>query len=200
MILLWGLPGDTPIAHVQQALIRLGCASIFLDERDALETHVRLSGADASDGVLRARHFVIDLAQITAVYQRPYGVDRIPALAGHPHGDDAWRHSQDVADSLSSWMETCSALVVNPPSAMASNGSKPYQARIIAASGLRVPETLVTTDPEAVHEFRARHGELIYKSTSGVRSIVSRMSDDKWEQLPLGALVSHAVPGVRRRH
>jgi glutathione synthase/RimK-type ligase-like ATP-grasp enzyme len=185
MILLWGLPSDTPIANVQAALSRFGCATVFIDERDTLETQINFSTKDASDGVLRTRHVVIDLACITSVYQRPYGVDRIPALASHPRGDAAWRYAETVADALTSWLETSSALVVNPPSAMASNGSKPYQAQIIAASGLLIPETLVTTDPNAVHDFRARHGELIYKSTSGIRSIVARLTTEKLKRLPL---------------
>jgi glutathione synthase/RimK-type ligase-like ATP-grasp enzyme len=185
MILLWGLPSDTPITNVQAALSRFGCATVFLDERDTLETQINFSKTDASDGVLRTQHFVIDLAYITSVYQRPYGIDRIPALASHTRGDTAWQYAETVADDLTSWLETTSALVVNPPSAMASNGSKPYQAQIIAASGLQVPETLVTTDPSAVHDFLARHDELIYKSTSGVRSIVARLTADKLERLSL---------------
>lgn len=185
MILLWGLPGDTPIARVQEALTRRGCASFFLDERATLETTVALSTADASAGVLRTRRAVLDLADITAVYQRPYGIDRIPALAGAPRDGAAWRHGEAVTDALSSWLETTPALVVNAPSAMASNGSKPYQAQIIAAHGLRVPETLVTTDACAVRDFHLRHGDLVYKSVSGIRSIVSRLSPEKLDRLDL---------------
>jgi len=50
---------------------------------------------------------------------------------------------------------------------MASNGSKPYQAQVISALGLRGPDTLVTTDADAAREFLDRYGEVIYKSTSG---------------------------------
>jgi glutathione synthase/RimK-type ligase-like ATP-grasp enzyme len=60
---------------------------------------------------------------------------------------------------------------------MASNGSKPYQSRLIAAHGFDVPRTLLTTDPAAVAAFRAEHGSVVYKSMSGVRSIVSRFAD-----------------------
>ncbi len=176
MILLWGLPGDTPIMRVQDALIRHGHASFFLDEQATLETSVTLSAADASRGTLRTRRAVLDLADITAVYQRPYGIDRIPALAGRQRDDDAWRHAEAVTDALSCWLETAPILVINAPSAMASNGSKPYQAQLIVAHSLRVPETLVTTDADAVRDFRDRHGELVYKSVSGIRSIVSRLA------------------------
>jgi glutathione synthase/RimK-type ligase-like ATP-grasp enzyme len=67
------------------------------------------------------------------------------------------------------------ALVVNRPSVMASNNSKPYQAAAIGALGFATPETLITTDPAAAAAFWAAHGAVIYKSISGVRSIVSRL-------------------------
>jgi glutathione synthase/RimK-type ligase-like ATP-grasp enzyme len=41
-----------------------------------------------------------------------------------------------------------------------------------------VPETLITNDPELVRAFRARHGRVIYKSISGVRSIVQTLTDE----------------------
>jgi glutathione synthase/RimK-type ligase-like ATP-grasp enzyme len=66
---------------------------------------------------------------------------------------------------------------------MASNGSKPYQAELIRAAGFDVPDTLVSTDPAAVLEFRERCGSVIYKSISGVRSIVSRLCVDDRERL-----------------
>jgi glutathione synthase/RimK-type ligase-like ATP-grasp enzyme len=90
-----------------------------------------------------------------------------------------------MTDALSCWLETTPALVVNAPSAMASNGSKPYQAQLIAAHGLRVPETLVTTDADAVRDFLDRHGDLVYKSVSGIRSIVSRLGAEKLDRLDL---------------
>jgi glutathione synthase/RimK-type ligase-like ATP-grasp enzyme len=41
----------------------------------------------------------------------------------------------------------------------------------------------VTTDPAAVSRFQARHGRLIYKSVSGVRSIVTRLDDSGGQAL-----------------
>ena len=61
---------------------------------------------------------------------------------------------------------------------MATNGSKPYQAQLIRAQGLAVPETLITDRPELVLEFRRRHGRIVYKSISGIRSIVQTMRDE----------------------
>jgi glutathione synthase/RimK-type ligase-like ATP-grasp enzyme len=46
-----------------------------------------------------------------------------------------------------------------------------------------VPETLVTTDPEEALAFYERHGQIIYKSVSSVRSIVSRLKPEHLERL-----------------
>ncbi|MGN6109488.1 MAG: ATP-grasp domain-containing protein, partial [Kofleriaceae bacterium] len=45
------------------------------------------------------------------------------------------------------------------------------------------PETLITTDPDAAAAFWDRHGDVIYKSVSGVRSQVSRLRTEHRERL-----------------
>jgi glutathione synthase/RimK-type ligase-like ATP-grasp enzyme len=82
----------------------------------------------------------------------------------------------EVDEAMICWSETTAAYVVNRPSAMASNGSKPYQSLLIREQGFAVPETLLTTDIAALEEFWERHGKVIYKSASGVRSIVGRLT------------------------
>jgi glutathione synthase/RimK-type ligase-like ATP-grasp enzyme len=74
-------------------------------------------------------------------------------------------------------------LVVNRPEATASNMVKPYQAAQIHAASFDVPDTLLTTDPDAAQEFWDRHGSVIYKSISGVRSIVSRLTVEDLSRL-----------------
>src|SRR5262249_24470853 len=58
---------------------------------------------------------------------------------------------------------------------MASNMPKPYQAQAALRCGFATPETLISDDPDEVMEFAARHGAVIYKSTSGIRSVVTRL-------------------------
>ena len=79
-------------------------------------------------------------------------------------------------DALMAWTEMTTARVVNRPSAMASNQSKPHQLALIHEQGFLVPETLVTTDVAALDAFREKHEHVIYKSISGVRSIVTRLT------------------------
>ena len=61
---------------------------------------------------------------------------------------------------------------------MGSNSSKPYQAQLIREYGFEVPPTLITNEPEQVLAFRAEHRRIVYKSISGVRSIVQTFDDD----------------------
>jgi glutathione synthase/RimK-type ligase-like ATP-grasp enzyme len=94
-----------------------------------------------------------------------------------------WQHGLAVEDAMRAWVEIAPARIINRPCAMASNGSKPYQLALIRAAGFDVPDTLVTTDPVVALAFRERHGTIIYKSTSSVRSIVSRLGGDHLDRL-----------------
>jgi len=61
---------------------------------------------------------------------------------------------------------------------MEANGSKAYQAVWIKSLGFQIPETLITTDPACALEFWRQHEKVIYKSLSGIRSIVSRLTQE----------------------
>ena len=175
MILLWGLPGDPPLAKVRAALGRRGAAVAFIDQRAVLETEVELTVDGAVEGVVRTPGRVIPFGQVTSAYVRPYSSIQLPAIDRAGQFSDAWRHALCVDDALITWADLTPADIVNRPAAMASNNAKPYQALFIQAAGFDVPATLVTTDPNAVREFWAEHTEVIYKSLSGVRSVVAKL-------------------------
>jgi ribosomal protein S6-L-glutamate ligase RimK-like protein len=179
MILLWGLPGDGPISAVRRVLEGLGAPVFFLDQRRALETHAELSVGSRVEGTLRVGGRTLALEDITAAYLRPHDSRRLPEVECAGPGSAAWNHVSWLEDLLFSWAELTSACVINRPSDMAPNGSKPFQATQIKPFGFRTPATLITTEPEAVREFQARHGTLIYKSISGIRSIVSRLTPER---------------------
>jgi glutathione synthase/RimK-type ligase-like ATP-grasp enzyme len=205
VVLLWGVPGDAPLAAVYQVLQARGCPVVLLDQRKVAETEidltVRLSQcielgpqvaapeADAPhaaaqqpeasqpevSGTFRTGEAAYDLSAIRSIYLRPYDYAELPWIAAEGPESVAWRHASAFEEALTTWADLTPALVVNRPSAMAANGSKPYQADWIASFGLRVPETLITTDSAAALGFWREHGEVIYKSLSGTRSIVSRL-------------------------
>lgn len=65
-----------------------------------------------------------------------------------------------------------------------SNNSKAYQALLVRQCGLLTPPTLITNDPEVAHRFYEDcQGEVIYKSLSGIRSIVRRLEPEKLSRL-----------------
>lgn len=183
MILLWGMAGDGPLDAVQRCLEQRGVPLLRLDQADVLETAVELRAGAVLAGHIDYRGRRYPLEDFTAAYVRCDDLSRIPALAAQPPGGPARDHALRVNELLSCWLELTPARVVNRLSAMASNGSKPYQLGIIRAAGFAVPATLITNEPAAVEQFRREQGEVIYKSTSGVRSIVSRLAGAKLEQL-----------------
>ena len=193
-VVLWGARTDGPLRAVLSELQALGADVLLLDQHNmnALAADLDVArltpGTVTAVGVVRAGSRVLSLDQVTALYLRPYDIGSLPALAGCGPGNPAWEHAVRFEEAICAWSELSGGLVVNRPSAMASNDSKPFQLQLIAACGLRVPETLVTTDAAAALAFRARHEDVIYKSVSGRRSIVSRirpahdarMSDLRW--------------------
>ncbi|MEH2239737.1 ATP-grasp domain-containing protein [Nostoc sp.] len=187
LILLWGISEESPLAAVYSELTRLGIPTVFLDQRDILDTEIELSVGDVLQlpvqGQIRIKYQKIDLSEITAAYLRPYDSRRLPQIAEAGANSPAWQHAIAVDDTLMSWSEITPALVLNRPSAMAANGSKPYQLEQIRSLGFKVPQTLVTTDPEAVRAFWECHGNIIYKSISGIRSKVSRLGVEHLERL-----------------
>jgi hypothetical protein len=176
LIALWGFGAERTLTIVAEALARLGAPTRLIDQADVLETAVHLDVDACVRGSVRTRGETIELESITALYQRPYDSRLLPTVAGV--GEAGWQHALAVDDALASWSELTPALVVNRLGAMTGNNSKPYQLRQIARFGFSVPETLVTTDPREAREFWERHGTVVYKSVSGVRSRVSRLRPD----------------------
>lgn len=183
MILLWGIPSDDPLRSVELALHRAGAPVAFLDQRAVLETEIEIIADGAVAGNLRVGEQSIGLSEITAAYLRPLETRRMPAVMEAGANSAEERHALGVEDALLSWAELTPARVLNRFSAMATNTSKPYQAALIGDCGFTVPETLITTDPDAIREFHARHGEVIYKSVSGTRSVVSRLGPEQMSRL-----------------
>jgi glutathione synthase/RimK-type ligase-like ATP-grasp enzyme len=166
VILVWGESGDPPVARVLDALADRGAAFCHLDNATLAQLQHELRFADGVSGWLQwpgaPRLAVTD---IEAAYVRP-GEAR----------DAAARAAAVVMIGLLSFLP---GRIVNPPSAGRSNHSKPYQLGLIEAAGLEVPDTLLTTDPEPARGFLREHRRVIYKSLSGVRSIVASLSADE---------------------
>ncbi len=183
MILLWGILEDGPLACVHEVLERRRTPFVLLDQYQLLDTQIESRYNGSIHGYLRVNEQRVELSQVTAVYVRCWDWRRLPALQEAGEQSAAWMHAVALEQALLTWLEVTPTLVVNRLSAMASNGSKPYQASLINALGFKVPETLVTTSPDAVIDFYRQYGTLIYKSVSGVRSIIAKLTRDKFDRL-----------------
>ncbi|WP_327130506.1 alpha-L-glutamate ligase [Streptomyces sp. NBC_01343] len=148
---------------VTRALADRGADVVAVDPRFLARATVELalsgSGGSGLSGVIRTGG-------------RPVEPDFVPGLAPAEH-DRARR----VHDTLLSFTEVAHAMggrrIANPLSAMASNMSKPYQAQLIARHGFYTPATLVSDDPDEVLGFVDLHRGAVYKSASGIRSVVT---------------------------
>ena len=129
-------------------------------------------------GSLQVADEELDLSAVKSAYLRPCDFRELPAVAQAGPAGGAWLKAHCLQDMLLSWSDLAPALVLNRPSHMSSNNSKPYQALCIESLGFRTPRTLITTDPQAARQFWSQYGNVIYKSLSGVRSIVSRLSEE----------------------
>lgn len=173
-VLLWGVPSEPPMAMVARRLAALG-ADVLTVRPGGIGQQIEATiGAGAClAGVIRADGRPVELADITGAYLRPVEPELVPELDGPPE----LGHARRVHELLTGFTQAAPGIngcrVANRLSAMASNGSKPYQAQVIVGHGFSCPDTLISTDPQEVLDFAARHGQVVYKSISGIRSIVT---------------------------
>jgi glutathione synthase/RimK-type ligase-like ATP-grasp enzyme len=182
-VVVWGADSDSPTALVLAALARRHADVLFMDVRSperqkvAIEVGGHLPGG--IDGWLEADGRRVPFDRIDGVYVRPIEPELVPELRDLRDDGPELRHARELFDSMTALTEVLGRdrplQVLNRLSAMASNSSKPYQAQAIVAHGFSTPDTLITDDPAEAIEFAGRHAHAgtVYKSSSGVRSIVT---------------------------
>jgi hypothetical protein len=124
-----------------------------------------------------------NLKDIIGVYTRLMDHRLLPKIRHEPQNSYRRRYCHALHDTLMRWYEVSSARVINRTGPMGSNYSKPYQLQLIKDQGFAVPETLVTNDPALVRDFLNKHGNIVYKSISSVRSIVRVLKDDDLKRM-----------------
>jgi glutathione synthase/RimK-type ligase-like ATP-grasp enzyme len=173
-VLLWGLENDPPLRAVREQLTERGAQVAFVDHAAVARTRVRV---DEGAFTLREDGRTLALDDFAAAYLRPYdarfyGAGVVEAAAGVHH-------------LVYEWAEGATGTIVNRPSAEATNHSKLLQAPAARAVGFATPESLVTNEQEEILAFCDRHGSVIVKSLSSVRSVVAELDRNA---LPAGAM------------
>ncbi|SRR6266508_618723 len=178
MILLCGIPSESPIAMLREALANLAVSTLVFNQRNFANTHFEFSlRHEGISGSLAIDGNSYDLTEITGIYMRMIEEQALPEFRRLAPNGALQQQCRNLHDALLRWFEITPARVVNRCRPMSSNSSKPYQAQLISQLGFSIPETLITNDPALVREFYAQHGRVIYKSISGVRSIVQELND-----------------------
>lgn len=184
MILLCGIGSESPLRMVRDALDQLRLPYVFFNQRRFAETDFVYKISDGHlAGTLTIDHQVFNLARFSGVYTRLMDDRALPELKNLAPDATLRTKCRRLHDAIFQWIEITPARVVNRAAAMGSNGSKPFQAQLIARHGFSVPNTLITNNLEAVREFSALHKQVIYKSISSVRSIVQELKPEDFLRL-----------------
>ncbi len=183
MILIAGIPSEPPVARAIEAAEERGIGHIVFDQRSHQVSEIELSLEPSTGwrGRLSCPAGEIELASFSGVYVRLMDERFLPDVVATPYGSPERARSARFHMVLHEWLNVAPIRVANRPRAMLSNISKTYQSTVVRRSGFAIPETIVTNDPGKalafVDDCAARGNEVIYKSLSGVRSIVQTFSD-----------------------
>jgi RimK-like ATP-grasp domain len=184
MILLCGIPSESPLALVRQRLDQRRVPYVCFSQRQFARMTMYFDVIDGEvTGELTIGEERYPLEYFSGVYTRLMDDQHLPELRGEAADSPARRHCRALHDTLMRWYEIAPIRVVNRTAPMGSNFSKPYQAQLIKAQGFRTPETLITNDPDLVREFHAEHQRIIFKSMSGTRSIVQTMTEEDFGRI-----------------
>lgn len=190
MILVCGGLADNVTELVCARLVDCGYPYRLLDlgkypSEFKIKWHWQGSGPSGPSGYIAGPDWKLDIDELTGVYIRYLGPEgRVPPLNIAPEVLPSMYLEYDTG--LMALLEDLPCAVVNRLAGGMSNNSKVYQALLVRQCGLLTPPTLVTNDPIAAHGFYEDcHREVIYKSLSGIRSIVRRLEPEQLARLSL---------------
>lgn len=141
------------------------------------------NGAPPS-GFIRGPDWYVDLDDIASIFVRYPGPEARASISDS--AERARFFYGEIDFGLSALLDNLPCVVVNRIAEGMSNHSKPFQALMLREEGLEIAPTLVTDEPEAARQFIEEcEGNVIFKSLSGIRSIVQRVTHRHLERLPL---------------
>lgn len=187
MILIAGIPSETPLQLAIHAAELRGFECVVFNQRHTAHNDLVVDYNQGKlTGVLFAGGKEYRLEDFKGVYTRMLEAATLPEFQPsrtRPTDYRALERATFLTDSLRKWIDAAPCRVLNRSAAMLSNSSKPYQAMLINRAGLETPITVVTNDPEQVRAFLAEHDRVIFKSISGVRSIVKELDSERLKHL-----------------
>ena len=183
MILIWGAVYDNPLKEVFAELQSRDIPVLLIDQKYIQRSKIELDISSPVSCTINYLNQVFHSEDVRSVYIRTYDFTQEDEWTSDKLYDEAHRHAYRFEEYMSIWLEHSTLKVVNKLSNSISNSSKPFQMDIIRKHGFKVPETIITTDPEFAKEFLAKHKKIIYKSISSFRSIVSCLTKNDISRL-----------------
>jgi glutathione synthase/RimK-type ligase-like ATP-grasp enzyme len=169
---------------VASALDDMGVQYLLFNQRRYADAHLDFNVQDGQiSGRLNLQGKEFPLDAFSGVYNRMIDDRSLPEIRDLPADHNDRLQCRRLHDALLQWIEITPVRVINRMAAMASNSSKPFQMQLIRKHGFATPETLITNDPELARQFYHQHGQVIYKSASGVRSIVASFKPEDFARL-----------------
>lgn len=205
MILLWGTMDDEPLAMTAAALARAGADYVFLDHRKIFTSEIEytLDFEDIQRCTVTMNDTAIDMSAIKVAYVRGSDLNDYEEMQDRSQDDPLAVRAVRFEMELKAWLDASDALVINRSGPSATNNSKPYQLAMIRQAGFAIPETLITNDAAAAREFLSKNPDSVYKSVSGVRSIVRRVGEMQLSSIDdvrwCPTLFQRVVPGANYR-
>ena len=164
-MLIVGDAGDAHAAAVARRVTALGLTAAYLDfAKFPAEARVVWDPIRRRGAVITAE-MRVELERVRSVYWRSASPTRAAkGLKKALHGFA----EQETRKALESLLRGLGCPVVNPPEAIAGHRCKPVQSAAVAGLGVAVPDTVITSDPEAAAEFFEAHpGGVIVKPVGG---------------------------------
>ncbi|MFJ6770883.1 ATP-grasp ribosomal peptide maturase [Kitasatospora sp. NPDC091257] len=133
-----------------------------------------LDGASGWAGTLATERRTLDLSTVRSVYYRRPTAPEFPAEMSAEARSVA---SAEARRGFGGLLSALSCRWLPPPGRAADAEYKPFQLRVAAESGLRVPRTLITNSPSAAREFaEGIGGPVVYKPFTSIRGTVGGRS------------------------
>lgn len=206
MIVVISHPEDVHALRVLDCLQRDGQPTLLLDISDLPQQATvtvdyrdcRLQGIEyCVDGVS-----AVDLARVRSVWwRRP----QAPALPAAMDGDVYAFTFNEWQEAINGLWQLINAPWMNPPTKDEVAGRKMLQLRIAAETGLRIPRTLITSDPRAARDFigSVGLGRAVFKTFSCTHAIwretriIGKEEIDKLESVRLAPVIfQEYIPGI----
>jgi len=189
MILILSSPEDVHARRVAQEIELLGHSARFLNWREAgkgLRASLNYIGKSIEFLIQTEEDKAIRLDDVRSIWtRRPGPLDTPLGVINNEHRRFALQEWRDFLDGL---MLSCGldSLAINPLSAQR-DAVKPYQLTVAQRIGLRVPKTLISSDPRRVADFvDANEGRIVHKTMTSLRNAF--MDTRKWQETDRSAL------------